>query len=221
MKETGHSVYPYTFGGTVFLVGYENRVHVVSSRHALNLDALTPLCIFVRDGSRQRIPLTSVHYAQPGLISDDYADIALIKVDMPAARRKHARRATLIDLDRSMPDWALYRDTTRFVVLGFPDDLSLVDYEQGVIQNQRCVLHGRYAGPASARYVHSLQVQSGALTTFSGFSGGPVFSWIQRLGFRPQLSLCGVAIQGSVTSGLIHFIESSILMNALEVWGPR
>ena len=166
--------------------------------------------------------MTSVHFAPRDLVLDDYADLALIEVDLAAAHKQHARHATLIDLDRPMPDWTAHRDTAELLVLGFPNDFSFVDYELGVIQNQRVSLRGRYVGPATGRYIHTMRVQPATnLSTFSGLSGGPVFAWVQRLGFKPQLALCGVAIQGSVSSGLVHFIEVSVLMAVLDIWGPQ
>lgn len=217
--ETGHSEYPITIGGTIFLVGFRNQVHAVSSRHALSSKDMRRPRIFVREGSRQTIPITTVHYANH-LVPDDYADIALIRVDLQAALKQHARRATLVDLDRTRPDWNEYKDTSRFVVVGFPDQHAEVDYARRAVVGERHALHGRYGGPSEQKFVHKLLLEdTEELTSFSGFSGGPVFTWVNRIGQPSLLSLCGVAIQGTAGSKLIRFIEVSILMSTLETWG--
>jgi hypothetical protein len=185
----------------------------------LGPESLTPLWIFVHDGSRQRIPLESVHFAPPNLLPDDFADISLIEVDQAVAQRQYARHATLIDLDRHLFDWSTFRDTCDFLVVGFPNELSFVDYDRNLIQNQRASLRGRYAGPAHSRHLHSLRIENPPkLSSLSGFSGGPVLAWVRRVGFKPQLVPCGIAVQGTVLSGLVHFIDISILVTALEEW---
>jgi len=222
VKETGLPEFPFTIGGTVFLVGLGGRVFVVSSRHALNPDQLNPLWIFVHDGSRKRIPLASVHFAPVHLLPDDYADIALIEVDQASALRQYARHSTILDLDRHMIDWKLYRYTSPLSVVGFANELSHVDYDKQEIRNQRVSLRGRYLAPAMGPHLHTIEIDTPpSLSTLSGISGGPVLAYVHRLGVKPQLVLCGVAIQGTTESRMVHFIELELLVTAIQVWCER
>lgn len=210
---------PYSILGTTFLVGYEHRAFVLTARHALRPDdGLTPLCIFPTDSSQRLLPLKDVFFVSKDDVEKEFADLAVIEIDRAKIVDSELGQATLIDLKPTPRDWLPCHDTSELVVIGYPEDHSFVDYDQETIPTRRIALHGRYCGPSSSSYVHTLEVFDAlSLSTFSGFSGGPVFAWTERSGEPAQIALCGMALRGTASSRRIHFLERSVLMDALKV----
>ena len=56
-----------------------------------------------------------------------------------------------------------------------------------------------------------------SLSTFSGFSGGPVFALVKHSDSQGEIVLCGMALRGTTSSGLIHFLDRSVLLDALNI----
>lgn len=182
-------------------------------------DKLSPICIFPADGARTFLPLRNVHYVSPAIIPDDYTDVALVEVNQSALGFRRHGRARFLDLGIQVPDWRQYQNITDFVVIGFPSNRSYVDYDDCRIHSERVALYGRYVGPAKSAHIFTLEIgDPKGLESFNGFSGGPVFSWVRRVGHKPTLTLAGMVIQGTVESQLMHFIEASIIFNAADVW---
>lgn len=217
--ETGLPEAPYSQAGTVFLAAKNGRVRVVTCRHALRPDSLSPICVFPADGVNHFLPLTNAHFAPIELVGDDYADIALIDVDLRALQSPLQGQARAINLDLPTPDWKNHCEISPFVVIGYPVDRSYIDYEDCHIHSERVALYGEYTGPTVEPFIHSLVIgNSKGLSSFRGFSGGPVFCWVQEVGVRPTLVLAGMVIQGSVESRVMRFIETSVLLDAFQAW---
>lgn len=217
--ETGIDDAPYSVSGTAFIVGYEGRPYVVTARHALNPENIGPVCIFPSDTSRHLIPLKDVFFVPRDVVSDDFVDLAVIAIDTSRITQAEVAKATLIDLARASGDWEEQAQDAGFVIFGYPADNSFVDYEEKMLRTDRVTLHARYVGRSSIPYLHEIEVsEPHALTTFSGFSGGPVFAWARRPGIVPAPILCGMALRGSSLSGRVHFLDRSVLLDALKVY---
>lgn len=216
--ETGIPETPYATAGTTFLVGYEGRAFVLTARHALNPDNLSPVCIFPSDTSQRILPLMDVFFVSKEHVPDDFADIAVIEIDVSKIAHPELAQARLIDFGRACGDWVSFRDRSRFVVLGYPDEHSFVDYDQEALATGRIALFGRYRGTSQLPYLHELEIlDAPPLSTFSGFSGAPVFAWTEWPNEPAQITLCGMALRGSPTSRRIHFLDRSVLLYALKL----
>lgn len=186
--ETGLPEAPYSQAGTVFLAAKNGRVRVVTCRHALRPDRLSPICVFPADGVRRFLPLANVHYAPIEFVRDDYADIAMVDVDLRSIRHPSQGQAQALNLDLPTPDWKSHCETSPFVVLGYPVDRSYIDYDDCHIHSERVALYGTYVAPTAERFIHSLVVEDvKELSSFRGFSGGPVFCLVREVGV-PLLS---------------------------------
>ncbi len=214
--ETGITDAPYSVLGTAFLVGYEGRPYVLTARHSLNPENLGPICIFPSDTSRSLVPLKDVFFVHREDFSEDFVDLAVIAIDTSRITHAEVAQATLIDFARASGDWE--GQEREFVIFGFPEDHSFVDYDEQMLHTNRVALHARYMGLSSIPYLHEIEVmESHSLTTFSGFSGGPVFAWGNCRGVAPAPILCGMAIRGSSSSNKVHFLDRSVLLDALKV----
>jgi hypothetical protein len=216
--ETGILDAPYSTAGTTFLVGYKRRAFVFAARHSLRPDALYPLCVFPSDTSQRLLPLKDVFFVPREHVEEDFADFAVIEIDLTKIVDFELGQARLIDLQFVSGDWLSCRDTSDFVVLGFPEEHSVADYDQETLTTERVALRGRYFGPSALSYLHELEVlDTLSLATFSGFSGAPVFAWTERPGLPAQTALCGMALRGTPSSRRIHFLDRSVLLDALNV----
>ncbi|MFZ2266210.1 MAG: AAA family ATPase [Azonexus sp.] len=137
----------------------------------------------------------------------DHEDVGLTEV----------AQATLIDLAQVSGDWVEDAQCSEFFILGYPADHSFADYDNEMLCTDRITLHARYIG-RSFPYLHEIEISDRhTLKTFSGFSGAPVFAWTSRTGMQAALSFCGMALRGSAESGRIHFLDRSVLLDALKV----
>jgi hypothetical protein len=96
--ETGFEDFPYSTAGTVFLVGYEGKPYVLTTRHALYPESLSPVCIFPTDSSHRLIPLKDVFLVPRTDEDEDLVDLAAIGIDTIRATHPDVAQATLIDL---------------------------------------------------------------------------------------------------------------------------
>ncbi|MBS0149928.1 MAG: hypothetical protein JSR31_03245 [Nitrospira sp.] len=204
--------------GTVFLVGYEGRSYVLTARHALQPNNLMPICVFSSDVSCQLIPLKDVFYVPQHLEDDDIADVAVIAIDTRRINHPDVARAQLMDLALSCGEWKGYAHETQFFVLGYPEERSFLNYETTEFRADRVMFLGRYDGPSNFQSLHVLKVHNTlSLTTFSGLSGTPVFAWLEQPRQRPTSVLCGMVLRGTSQSGVIHFLDRDILLDALNL----
>ena len=215
--ETGNEDAPYSTMGTAFLVGHEGRSFVITARHLLRPEELTPLCIFPSDSSQRLVPLQDIFFLPTHEVCDDFADFAIIEIDRQRLDSE-TLQASVLDLRLAATDWFTARDTSRFVVLGYPRDHAFVDYESEVVSTKCFALQGRYLKASHSKHLHELELESDlGLSTFSGFSGAPVFSWLETSPGIARIALCGMAVQGTVGSMCVRFIAWEIIAEAIKV----
>lgn len=217
--ETGFGEAPYSIFGTVFLVGFRGRAFVVTARHNLTLSGKgsNPLCIFPNDTSQRILPLQDVFFMPMDDVSEDFADFAIIEIDRNRLDDETSE-AILIDCAKASGDWYEYALLSRYFVLGYPSDYSFIDYERNVVAHGRIALVGKYVESSEPRYLHELDIDdSKGLSTFSGFSGGPVFSWIEKEPGRGEIAWCGMVVRGTPNSRRMHFVDREVLLSALKV----
>lgn len=209
---------PYTTKGTAFLVGYRGRAFVLTARHALNPDRLSPVCIFPSDTSQRILPLDDVFFVSETVVPDDYVDLAVIEIDVAGIQHAELEQARLIDMALASGDWLPHAHSSEFVILGFPEEHSFVDYAAEEIGTIRMAMVGRYCGPSSIEYLHELEIVDGPpLSTYSGFSGSPVFALSPQPDSGIEIVLCGMVLRGTSTSRRVHFLDRSVLLGALGI----
>ncbi|MDO6386806.1 trypsin-like peptidase domain-containing protein [Uliginosibacterium sp. 31-12] len=216
--ETGVEEAPYSISGTTFLVGHERSSYVLTARHALKPEDIRPVCIFPSDTSQRVIPLSDVFFVSQDDCTEDYADIAVMSIDMKRQQESEIGDAVLIDLGKALGDWKAEALDAEFVVMGYPNDLSFVDYDEELLHSERVTLRARYIG-SSLPHLHVLEiVQPHSLKTFGGFSGSPVFMCVCHRGKTLIPTLCGMVLRGTASAGRMHFVESSTLVATLNAF---
>jgi hypothetical protein len=217
--ETGIEEYPYSTSGTVFLVWYDGKPYVITTRHGLNAENPSPICVFPSDTSLHIMLLSNVFFVSRGYEAEDYMDLAVIEVDNAAMSDPELNRATLIDLAlASEYDWEASAFEMDFFLIGYPHERSNINYHTQEMRTERVSLFGKYGGESPLPYLHLFIVDSpNGLETFSGFSGSPVFAWRTSGPRQTKPVLCGMAIRGTPSSGLVHFLPIAIILDALKV----
>lgn len=216
--ETGIAAFPYCTRGTVFLVGYKGKPYVITARHALKPEYLGPICVFPSDTSYRLIPLKDVFFVPHTEESEDFVDLAIIAIDTMRITHPEVAQARLIDLALACGEWKSYAKEAQFFILGYPEERSMVNDDTQELRTDRVALFGRYGGLSPLPYLHLFRVSDSlGLNTFSGLSGGPVFAWVERLEKRPVPVFCGMVLRGTPESGLLHFLDSKVLLDALAV----
>ena len=214
--ETGLDEFPYSTAGTVFLVGHEGKAFVLTTRHGLRPDSLLPICVFPSDTSHRLIPLDDVFFVPLSDEPEDFMDLAVIAINTSRIEDSEVAGAHLLALAENLVGWP--DDAAELFVLGFPEDHAFIAPDTQLLHTQRIVLNARYVGPSSIPYLHEARVtDTHNLTTFSGFSGGPVFAVIRPQDEAASIGLCGMAIRGTSSSNIIHFLDRSVLIDALRV----
>lgn len=102
---------------------------------------------------------------------------------------------------------------------GHPKEINEIDYDFDVANRKQVLLTGKYLGASNWHAtLHSLQVDNHLdLTDFGGLSGSPVFSIVDRLASASVTRFCGLAVQDSVQSGLVHFLEAGTIIAMLDI----
>jgi hypothetical protein len=212
--ETGIEEAPHSVFGSSFLVGYRGRVFVITARHVLQPEAQThALC--VRSPTGRLLPPKDVFFCPIGSVSDDWADLAAVEIDLSQTSGDMGETRIVLISDQQ-EDWMTMRHVSPFIVVGFPNQHTFMDFETGEVVEGLVELQGSYARPAESLYLHEIKIQSPPpLESYSGFSGCPVFMVKYFIGAPALPVLCGVAVQGSVESGIVRFVETSILVDLL------
>ncbi|MRW89111.1 hypothetical protein GJ699_03850 [Duganella sp. FT80W] len=217
--ETGHADYPYSTLGTVFLVGYEGKIYAITTRHGLNPDNPSPICIYPSNTSLKLLPLDNVFYVSTADSQEHFVDLAIIEIAASAAQDIDLSQTTIINIERAViPDWEFEVSDMDFFVIGYPSERSDIDYESEEINTEVAILFGTYAGDSDHAHLYRLQIKNAEdFKDFNGFSGSPVFMWYRTEGNLPIPILCGMALQGTVNSKLIHFLPIEIIIHALKI----
>jgi hypothetical protein len=212
--ETGVEDAPHAVFGSSFLVGYRRRVFVITARHVLQPEAQThALC--VRSPTGRLLTLTDVFFAPASSVPDDWADLAAVEVDLTRVCGDMGE-TRIFPITDQPDDWMAMRHVSPFILVGFPNEHTYVDFETGEIVEGLVEMQGNYVRPAESPFLHEIAIQNPPpLESYSGFSGCPVFTLKYSIGAAAIPVLCGVAVQGSVASGIVRFIEMSVLVDLL------
>jgi hypothetical protein len=212
--ETGVQDAPHAVFGSSFLVGYRRRIFVITARHVLQPEAqIHALC--VRSPTGRLLMLKDVFFAPTSSVPDDWADLAAVEVDLTQVSGDMGQ-TRILPISDPPEDWMATRNVSPFILVGFPNEHTFVDYETGEVVERLVEMQGRYARPAESPFLHELKIQNPPpLRSYSGFSGCPVFALKYSIGAPAVPLLCGVAVQGSVESGIVRFIETSVLVDLL------
>jgi hypothetical protein len=216
--DTGIPETPLGLWGTCFLAMHNGQLFAVTAAHLVKGNHSGEVRILGSDDSNRRIPLS----AGIGVLSDptdDDVDVIVYPATLVGLSRREVRHAHIINLDvPELRRWNARAYESQFTIIGYPRELSEVDYDAGRVSAGQVLLTGSYLGPAQGRgTVHRLRVNNPLeLDAFAGFSGSPVFSVEHQLAADAIIRFCGVAVTGTRSSEYMHFVEAAALMRLMH-----
>lgn len=205
---TGVDEFPFGARGTAFLVGEVesgvNHAFAVTARHSLDVErfGVPNLCIVSDDGATSLLPLKRGHFLPQSQVEDQWADVTAIELDWPQIPTWVMRLEPLI-VPRHV-----WTKAPHFFIVGFPDHRSDADADKRILTLERVALEGTYAGQSELKGLHKLHIRDADLhPSFSGWSGSPVLALLPMPNEPPRMALCGVAVAGAPSSGVVHFTD--------------
>jgi hypothetical protein len=221
--DTGIPGAHFSVAGTLFLVGFHQKVYVLTPRHVVLDWPMDGLAIILTE-TGERLPLSTrwiirVHDDDGTVDEDsDMSDLIIFRADLTEVSPEARSSNYFVHLTPpEAVDWFDSRDESIFFLYGHPKVANYPDWERSkVIQNQY-LLHGAYAGPSPFDGCFELSIENPlALADFDGLSGSPVFSLLKEYKSGIQPVFCGMALRGTAPSKRIHFLGANIIIAALE-----
>ena len=206
--------------GTCFLVGYKRRVFALTAGHLVKNAPAQDILISPVDGQSDWLPLSNGYrFNEERLSTTDEYDAIAYEVLLDEVSDRNKKGANVLNLDALIQeDWRLNCYTSPMMLFGYPRERAIVDYDSITAKHSQFFLAGRYVESHRQPTLHILAVTNPLrLESFAGLSGSPVFIQHGRIGSSEVVSFCGLAITGTATSGLVHFLEASVIVELLQV----
>jgi hypothetical protein len=213
--------FPFSVAGTSFLVGFGRHAYVATAGHVLGLLPYSKLLIFPTHGHSTPLRLTDGWRCQDNENHPDASDLYLASFrpsGLPVKARRGGRLIPLRSIDGVR--WHEDRWQSFFFTFGYPKTDTYADYERQQVRHRPYVLYGTYAGPGSVPGCHRLRIKNPlGLPSLDGLSGSPVFSIPSAVAVGEVPRFCGMLLRGTASSGIVHFLDSRVIVQALEQAG--
>jgi len=217
--------YEYSGRGTCFLCRYRGHDFIVTVEHVVREFAADSIRVLYYETARDFVP----HNAQATIRADaddrseddDWRDLAIFPLE---------RSLYTDDQFADQPPYPIPAPghvwqpgmAGHFIMRGYLNQPSPVDYDAKVLRQQPVILEADYAGPSPMKLCHQMRFRD--LThcaafddpenKLDGVSGAPVF-WLGETEPRDH-RFAGVAVRATYAGGMGHFIHGSVVLAALE-----
>jgi hypothetical protein len=216
--------WPFSNGGTAFVVTFRDRHFVVTATHVLGLRNfdLGQLRVQYRPDLNQFLPLTALLYDDPvpGNDDTDRYDVAVLSVDDAALQTDlfgDYQPYTMQPIDRM----TIFNAAAAYIYKGYPISERRLDFEH---ENDRRAMttgvttQAGYVGRTTGDAVHELALRDlTPVRDIDGMSGSPVFQVLQDPdGIHSTETFAGMLIRGGLAAGRAYFLEHSRIIDLLE-----
>jgi hypothetical protein len=211
--------YPYSVGGTAFIVKFQGRRFVITAKHVLNLKSFEAgqFCIQYRPDSRDFLPLGALHLVHGANEDDtDQYDIAIREIDDGAIREElygNYQPYNLLQMDRL----TVFSERGAYLYRGYPIAMRQVDFEKKHVEQGAISTRAEYVGRTRFESIHELRLfDLGPLPSIDGLSGSPVFQVHNEEGTQySREAFAGMLVRGSIKSEKIFLIEHRRIIEVL------
>jgi hypothetical protein len=220
--------FPYSIGGTAFIVKFGGRSYVITAKHVVNLKNFeaAQFCIQYRPDARDFLPLGALHLVHGADQEDsDQYDIAVREVDDSLVREElygPYQPYSLLQMDRL----TIFSEQGAYIYRGYPIAMREVDFDNRNIEQGAVTTRAEYVGRTRYEGIHELRLLDlGPLPSIDGLSGSPVFQVHNEEGTKySREAFAGMLIRGSIESGKMFFIEHrriiEVLLQVTQGTGP-
>ena len=211
--------FPFSVGGTAFIVKFQGRNFVITARHVLNLRsfAASQFSIQYRPDGRDFLPLGALHLARGANEDDtDQYDVAVREIDDAAVREElfgPYRAYSLLQMDRL----TIFSARGAYIYRGYPTAMREVDFINHPVEQGAVTTRAEYVGRTRYEAIHELRLLDlGPLPTIDGLSGSPVFQVHNEESSKySRESFAGMLLRGSIESGRMFLIEHRRIIEVL------
>lgn len=209
--------------GSSFLVSNSHNCYWVTATHVLkNMGAnIESVRIHPSDNSRMSLPFNEKYLVKPEAYEEDFHDIAVVRVDL--SRFDKSGDAPLIsqDIERGFLGAEHLKISDEIRIVGYPSESNHIDYETRLIQNNRVIIRAIYDGESFSDHCHRIRIESSIkLVDMDGLSGSPVFHMQRRIIDNKTVDfpmLVGMLLRGTASSGIAHFVSSSVIVRIIKL----
>jgi hypothetical protein len=215
----GNPEFPFSLGGTAFIVKFQGRSFVITAKHVLNLKhfAASQFSIQYRPAGRDFLPLGALHLARGANEDDtDQYDIAVREIDAAAVHEELYGRYppyALLQMDRL----TILSERGAYIYRGYPIAMREVDFQNHHVEQGAVTTRAEYVGRTQYAAIHELRLLDlGPLPSIDGLSGSPVFQVHNDEGTKySREAFAGMLLRGSMESGRIFLIEHRRIIEVL------
>jgi hypothetical protein len=214
---TGIDGTPVAIGGTYFIVSYSDRLFAITAKHVVG-DAL-PEQLLLTTSDKSLVPARILEQINPfdGVSGD--VDLVVYDLDIRHFSVKQRRNSRACHLTATEPSWRARCHESSYFVFGYPLKHASVHYGVRTTQtnSQQWFLEGRYKCPSEVPNCHMLMLcDTQRIEDLNGLSGSPVFALPAVLGVPGLPIFAGIALRGSATAKLLHFLEGDAVRTILD-----
>jgi len=216
--------FPYSVGGTAFIVKFQSRSFVITAKHVLNLKNFDAgqFCIQLRPDGRDFLPLGALHLVRENMDDTDQDDIAVREVDDNALSEDlygPYKPYSLLQMDR----YTIFSERGAYIYRGYPIAMREVDFGNRHVEQGALTTRAEYVGRTRYEAIHELRLLDLApLQSIDGFSGAPVFQVHNEEGGKySREAFAGMLIRGSIESGKAFLIEHRRIIEVLTQVAQR
>jgi len=211
--------YPYSIGGTAFVIKFEGICFVVTAKHVLNLRSFAPhqSRVQYRPDGRDFLPLGALYLVHGSEEDDtDQYDIAIREVKADILRPDlfgGYEPYPLLSMDR----YTIYSERGAYLFRGYPMDMREVDFDSRKIEQGSVTTRAEYVGRTKYASIRELRLLNLCpLQSVDGLSGSPVFQVHNEENTKySREAFAGMIIRGSIESGRVYIIEHQRIIEVL------
>ncbi len=223
--ENNNDLYKYTFGGSCFLIVFNEKLFAITASHLL-----PNLCYDVQsiripphlENPNKFLPISqSIMITEPKVKDCDFADILVIEID-----QKRMGNFSVYDLqpynltDDIATMFSFYPDA-KLLIRGYPKTIEDIDYAKKYIGTKGLLVTGNYMkAHESQKYCHLFTYDglTDVVPSSNGMSGAPVFQIEEKTYEKSTARLAGVIIKGDDAQNIGYFVEATVL---IEMFGNK
>jgi hypothetical protein len=216
-EDVGEDLY-YSCGGTFFFARFQNRHFAITAKHCLADRNPHQIRLLIPNPTKTRAFFSPKRVSVIDNDLADSCDLAFIEIDESNFTGADRTATWFLDLDT-----LLHLPTTLQIgdgigTRGSAKYSSGIEYDEAKINTGFTALSGKYVGMGNEKFIHKFQFDNlNGVPSLNGLSGSPVFKIVQN----PKLNaywFVGVLLQGTVESGLGHFVDSRIIRQCLYIF---
>tara|TARA_R110002124_G_scaffold286827_2_gene468839 strand:- start:567 stop:1286 length:720 start_codon:yes stop_codon:yes gene_type:complete len=210
--------YEHNSLGSCVVIEYASRYFAITALHNNQGDGYEPKQFMVPHSSVSNLffPMKEVFSVETSENEDtDHKDVFFIEIPREDIEEDKLDLDTIINFSENY--YVSSTGETKYIVHGFPDELQEINFDKKVIKNQRFAVSGKLHSRECYLGIDQIKFDGSAgLNSFSGMSGGGVFSLTPNGDGRFFYKFEGILLRGTATSLMGYVLKREVIQIYLE-----